>query len=34
MLTVEQVVAVNKANLDVLFGLTGKTFEEIGRAHV
>jgi len=29
MLTVEQVVAVNKANLNVLFGLTGKTFESV-----
>jgi len=26
MLTVEQIAAVNKANLDVLFGLTEKTF--------
>ena len=29
MLNVEQVVAVNKANLDVWFGLTGKTFEGV-----
>ncbi|MDI9330847.1 MAG: phasin family protein [Alphaproteobacteria bacterium] len=29
MLTVEQVAALNKANLDVFFGLTEKTFEGV-----
>ncbi|MFI4928908.1 MAG: phasin family protein, partial [Burkholderiales bacterium] len=31
MMTVEQVVAANKANVETLFGLTNKAFEGVER---